>query len=72
MPTEQPRPSERNIVINGVRLSDPEIAEVESTFRTKLIDGAFWYDRACGACGHRGWAGARYHPSGYRSWRRSG
>jgi hypothetical protein len=54
MPTEQPRQGERNIVINGVRLSDTEIAEIESTFRTKLVDGDFWYDRVCGAWGIQG------------------
>jgi len=49
-----PSSASRLIIINGVRLSDEEIKNIEQTYRVRLQDGNFWYDRMTGAWGYRG------------------
>jgi len=46
--------SARNVVINGRRLSDAELAEIEATYGVRLPDNDFWYDTVLGAWGLRG------------------
>jgi hypothetical protein len=54
----------RNVVINRVRLSDEQVARIEQTFRTRLLDGAYWYDKMCGAWGVQGGPAAAMLPAG--------
>jgi len=44
----------RSVVINGQRLSDETIATLERTFRVRLMDGQFWYDKMNGSWGIQG------------------
>lgn len=44
----------RRIMINRVYLSDQEVALLEQTFRTRMIDGNYWYDKLSGAWGLAG------------------
>ena len=46
--------SSRNVVINGVRLSDEEVLTLEQTYHIKIADGNYWYDAMCGAWGLQG------------------
>ena len=47
-----PRPAAaRNIVVNGVKLSDEVLSQLEAAYRVRVLDGAYWYDRRCGAWG---------------------
>lgn len=41
----------RSVFINGVRLSDQQLQSLEQTYRVRVPDGHYWYDRACGAWG---------------------
>jgi len=41
----------RNVTINGRRLNNDQIVDLERRYRTRIQDGAFWYDRMCGAWG---------------------
>jgi hypothetical protein len=44
----------RNVVINKTRLTDEQIQATERQFQVRVMDGEFWYDRACGAWGLQG------------------
>jgi hypothetical protein len=44
----------RNVVINSIRLSDQEVFTLEKTYHARINDGAYWYDRICGAWGMQG------------------
>lgn len=46
--------SSRNVVINGVRLSEEEVTSLEQTYHIKIADGNYWYDPICGAWGLQG------------------
>ena len=44
----------RNVVINGRRLNDADLAALEATYGVHLPDNDFWYDAVSGAWGVRG------------------
>ena len=46
--------SSRSVFINGQRLSDEQLRSIEQTYRVKVPDGRYWYDRVCGAWGMEG------------------
>ncbi len=46
--------SGRKVVINGIRLSHAQIISLEQLYNVKIQDGAYWYDKACGAWGLQG------------------
>ena len=45
---------QRNVIINGVKLSDAELAQVEQTYQIHIPDADYWYDRVLGDWGGRG------------------
>ena len=54
-PTDTPRAaSDRAVVINGTQLSKKQVNSLEQTYRIKIQDGAYWYDKTCGAWGLQG------------------
>lgn len=52
--SEATRTNSRNVFINGVRSSDEQITTLDRTYHTHVQDGAYWYDRICGAWGAQG------------------
>jgi hypothetical protein len=42
------------LVVNGVALAPDEINAVEQQYGVRLVNGRYWYDRACGAWGIEG------------------
>ena len=46
--------AQRNVVINGQRLSDAELASAERMHRIHILDANYWYDIATGAWGVQG------------------
>jgi hypothetical protein len=44
----------RAVLINGVRLSDYQVDALEHRNGARIPDGAYWYDRLCGAWGVQG------------------
>jgi hypothetical protein len=44
----------RNVVINDRRFSDEEVAQAERTYRVRIADADYWYDRVLGAWGVKG------------------
>jgi len=44
----------RNVVINRSRLTDKQVAALEKSSKVRVLDGAYWYDKACGAWGLEG------------------
>lgn len=44
----------RSVIINGVRLTDEEVARAEQTYRVRIPDADYWYDPVLGAWGVRG------------------
>jgi hypothetical protein len=46
--------SGRKVVINGTPLSDQQIGSLEQLYNVKIQDGAYWYDKVCGAWGLQG------------------
>ncbi|HKQ59300.1 MAG TPA: hypothetical protein VJY35_15665 [Candidatus Eisenbacteria bacterium] len=44
----------RHVVINERRLSDQELARAEQTYRIRIPDADYWYDRVLGAWGAKG------------------
>jgi len=49
-----PIAGQRNVVINGVRLSEEELTRVEQAYQIHVPDADYWYDRVLGAWGARG------------------
>jgi hypothetical protein len=43
-----------HIAVNGVRLTEAQIQNLEQRYRIQLQDGAYWYDRVSGAWGRQG------------------
>lgn len=46
--------SSRSVIINAERLSDQQIEAFERTFRVRIMDGNYWYDRMNGSWGRQG------------------
>ncbi len=46
--------SSRPVVINGVRLSEDQLRQLEQRFKLRIADGAYWYDQVSGAWGMQG------------------
>ena len=44
----------RNVVINGQRLGDEELARAEQAYRIRIPDAGYWYDPVLGAWGPQG------------------
>lgn len=44
----------RGVVVNGVELDARSTSALESAYRTRLVPGQYWYDRASGLWGLRG------------------
>jgi hypothetical protein len=44
----------RQVFINGTRLSDTTISDLEQRFGERMRDGRYWYDSMCGAWGVEG------------------
>lgn len=44
----------RSVVVNSVRVDDATVAALEARYDVRVQDGAYWYDRACGAWGFDG------------------
>jgi hypothetical protein len=42
---------ERMVSVNGVQLEDDTIQQLEDAYKTRLVDGHFWYDRVSGLWG---------------------
>jgi hypothetical protein len=51
---QAPAAPSRSVVINGQRLSDQTVTALEMTFRVKVMDGEYWYDRMNGSWGVQG------------------
>lgn len=47
-------PAQGSVIINGVRLSDDKVKELEKQYRIRILPGDYWYDKMCGAWGFRG------------------
>lgn len=56
-------PAGRNVVINQVRLPDEQVRRLEQQFQVRIVDGAYWYDRASGAWGVQGGPTAGFIPA---------
>lgn len=44
----------RQVIINGQRLTDAELAQAEQTYRIRIHDAEYWYDPVLGAWGAQG------------------
>jgi hypothetical protein len=54
----------RNVVINRTKLADTRVAALEQGFQVRILDGAYWYDSACGAWGLEGGPTLGFIPAG--------
>lgn len=54
VPGVPPADGQRHVVINEHRLSDEELARAEQTYRIRIPDADYWYDRVLGAWGAKG------------------
>jgi hypothetical protein len=64
---QQPAPPQtftRSVVVNGVRVSDEQLEQVERQHGLRLNDGDFWYDKVCGAWGGQGGPTLGFLPAG--------
>ena len=53
-----------DVVVNRARLSDDQVAALESRFHVRILDGAYWYDRRSGAWGTEGGPTIGFIPAG--------
>jgi len=53
-PDRSKEASDRTVVINGTRLSNEQVNSLEQAYRIKIQEGAYWYDKTCGAWGLQG------------------
>ncbi len=44
----------RYVIVNGQRLSDAQIRDVEATYGIAVADGAYWFHQPSGAWGYAG------------------
>lgn len=44
----------RNVIVNGVRLTDGQVAALQNQYGVRIHDGDYWYDGRTGAWGFRG------------------
>lgn len=44
----------RQVIVNGVRLSDADLTGFEQRYHTQILDGDYWYDKVSGAWGQHG------------------
>jgi len=49
-----PASPQRAVYVNSVRISDEQVAAMQSAWNTAILDGRFWYDPVCGAWGSEG------------------
>jgi hypothetical protein len=49
-----PPADKRHVIINGLQLSDAELARVEKAYKVRINDADYWYDRILGAWGLHG------------------
>ena len=53
-PTPATPGATRSVVINGLRLDDRTVQQIEQAYNVRVMDGDYWYDRMTGAWGVRG------------------
>jgi hypothetical protein len=53
-PASDTTAGQRNVVINGHRLSNDELARAEHAYRIRIPDAGYWYDPVLGAWGPQG------------------
>ena len=53
-PPAPPAESRRRVVVNGTRVTDARLAEIENHYGMRIADGDYWYDRVSGAAGPAG------------------
>jgi hypothetical protein len=51
---QQSANNSRPVVVNGVRLSDEQLRQLEQRFKLRIADGTYWYDQVSGAWGMQG------------------
>jgi len=44
----------RNVIVNGVRLTDGQVTALQHQYGVRIFDGDYWYDSRVGAWGFRG------------------
>jgi hypothetical protein len=59
------RDSARYVVVNRVRLSDEVIRALEARYGGRIVNGEYWYDKACGAWGLEGGQTLGFIHAGY-------
>jgi hypothetical protein len=53
-PPPVPTTPTSRVFVNGVQLRDDELSALEQKYRSQIPDGAYWYDKMCGAWGKQG------------------
>jgi len=54
----------RNVVINRTKLASKQVTALEQSFQVRVLDGAYWYDKTCGAWGVEGGPTLGFIPAG--------
>jgi hypothetical protein len=54
----------RSVSINRARLADKQVSVLERQFQVRVLDGSYWYDKACGAWGLEGGPTLGFIPAG--------
>ena len=58
-----PSMADRNVIVNGERLSDDIVSQLEASYQTSIQPGRYWYDPASGLWGfERGPAAGQIAP----------
>jgi len=63
-PLDESISSGRNVIINGVRLTDSDLLLIEQTYQIYIPDADYWYDPVLGAWGGRGGPTMGFIPPG--------
>jgi len=58
------RTTERDVIVNDVRLPKQTLQTLEATYRVRVQDGRYWYDPVCGAWGFEGGPTVGFIPAG--------